>query len=60
MKGEGHMHHLASLVINCVAPLPQVIRLFDVREDAATNAHHPQKLVDVITRVPMPMCSFVI
>lgn len=44
-----HELHLARLVINCVASLPQVVRLLDVREDAAADAHHPQELVDVIT-----------
>ncbi len=44
---------LSSLVINCVSPLSQVIRLFDIRKDATTNAHHPQKLVDIITGVPV-------
>lgn len=44
--------NLASLVINGVATLSQVVRLFDIREDATTNAHHPQKLVDVVTWIP--------
>ena len=43
---------LSSLVINCVSPLSQVIWLFDIRKDATTNTHHPQKLVDIITGVP--------
>jgi len=43
---------LSSLVINCISSLSQVIWLFDIRKDATTNAHHPQKLVDIITRVP--------
>ena len=44
--------HLSSLVINGVTSFTQVIWLLDVRENTPTNAHHPQKLVNIITGIP--------
>lgn len=49
---SGPAVYLASLVVHPVAALSQVVLLLDVWEHAPTNPHHPQKLVNVIARVP--------
>jgi len=45
--------HLGDLVVNAVGAVADVVLFLDLGEHAAADAHHPQKLVDVVARVPV-------
>lgn len=45
------LHCRLHILVNPVTMLSNVIFLLDMRVHSSTNANHPEKLVDVITRV---------